>query len=36
MVQAINTIGEGQSLTPRWNPAGYMWNRIEHVDVEVV
>jgi sulfite dehydrogenase len=36
MVQAVNTIGEGQSLTPRWNPAGYMWNRVEHADMTVV
>ena len=33
MVRAINAIGESQGLQPLWNPAGYMSNVVEHVDV---
>ncbi|HYB70485.1 MAG TPA: molybdopterin-dependent oxidoreductase, partial [Candidatus Bathyarchaeia archaeon] len=33
MVRAINAIGESQGLQPLWNPAGYMRNVVEHVDV---
>lgn len=30
---AINTIGESQRLTPRWNPSGYMRNVVETLRV---
>lgn len=30
---AINTIGESQRFTPRWNPSGYMRNVVETVRV---
>jgi sulfite dehydrogenase len=33
---AINTIGETQRSTPRWNPAGYMRNVVETVRVGAV
>ena len=33
-VRAFNAIGESQSTQPRWNPAGYLRNVIEHVDVQ--
>ena len=36
MVRAVNCIGESQGREPLWNPAGYLRNVIEHVDVEVV
>lgn len=35
MVRAFNTIGESQDIQPLWNPAGYLRNVIEHVDVQV-
>jgi sulfite dehydrogenase len=35
MVRAFNTIGESQDSEPLWNPAGYLRNVIEHVDVQV-
>lgn len=34
MVRAFNAIGESQSTQPLWNPAGYLRNVIEHVDVQ--
>ena len=34
MVRAFNSIGESQSTQPLWNPAGYLRNVIEHVDVQ--
>ena len=34
MVRAFNGIGESQGTRPLWNPAGYLRNVIEHVDVE--
>jgi DMSO/TMAO reductase YedYZ molybdopterin-dependent catalytic subunit len=34
MVRAVNAIGESQSDVPLWNPAGYLRNVIEHVDVQ--
>jgi hypothetical protein len=34
MVRAFNAIGESQSPQPLWNPAGYLRNVIEHVDVQ--
>lgn len=33
---AVNTIGESQRFTPRWNPAGYMRNVVETVHVSAV
>ena len=33
MVRAVNAIGESQGEVPLWNPAGYLRNVIEHVDV---
>jgi DMSO/TMAO reductase YedYZ molybdopterin-dependent catalytic subunit len=33
---AVNTIGESQRFTPRWNPAGYMRNVVETVRVSAV
>ncbi len=35
MVRAFNAIGESQGATPLWNPAGYLRNVIEHVDLQV-
>ncbi len=34
MVRAVNGIGESQGETPLWNPAGYLRNVIEHVDLD--
>jgi hypothetical protein len=34
MVRAFNRIGESQGREPLWNPAGYLRNVIEHVDVD--
>jgi DMSO/TMAO reductase YedYZ molybdopterin-dependent catalytic subunit len=33
MVRAFNRIGESQGTEPLWNPAGYLRNVVEHVDV---
>jgi DMSO/TMAO reductase YedYZ molybdopterin-dependent catalytic subunit len=33
MVRAFNGIGESQGHEPLWNPAGYLRNVIEHVDL---
>ncbi len=33
MVRAVNRAGESQPAEPLWNPAGYLRNVIEHVDV---
>ena len=35
MARATNRIGESQPAEPLWNPAGYLRNAIEHVDVTV-
>jgi sulfite dehydrogenase (cytochrome) subunit A len=35
MVRAFNAIGESQGAAPLWNPAGYLRNVIEHVDLQV-
>lgn len=35
MVRAFNRIGESQGREPLWNPAGYLRNVIESVEVEV-
>lgn len=33
---AVNSIGESQRFTPRWNPAGYMRNVVETVRISAV
>ncbi len=33
---AVNTLGESQRFTPRWNPSGYMRNVVETVRVRAV
>jgi hypothetical protein len=33
MVRAVNRVGESQPAEPLWNPAGYLRNVIEHIDV---
>ena len=35
MGRAINAIGQSQGTTPLWNPAGYLRNVVEHVDLVV-
>ncbi len=35
MVRAFNRIGESQGFEPLWNPAGYLRNVIEHINVSV-
>jgi sulfite dehydrogenase len=35
MVKATNSIGESQPVEGLWNPAGYLWNKVEKVDVTV-
>lgn len=35
MVRATNSIGESQPLQPLWNPAGFMKNDIEKIEVTV-
>ena len=35
MVRALNRIGESQGREPLWNPAGYLRNVIEHIDLQV-
>jgi sulfite dehydrogenase len=34
MVRAFNTIGESQGYEPIWNPAGYLRNVIERVEIQ--
>jgi DMSO/TMAO reductase YedYZ molybdopterin-dependent catalytic subunit len=34
MVRAFNALGESQGAVPLWNPAGYLRNVIEHVDLQ--
>ena len=36
MARALNRLGESQPLEPLWNPAGYMRNVVETVNVEAV
>jgi sulfite dehydrogenase (cytochrome) subunit A len=36
MARALNRIGESQPLEPLWNPAGYLRNVVERVNVEAV
>ncbi len=33
MARATNSIGESQPFDSLWNPAGYLWNKIEKVEV---
>ncbi|KAB0664431.1 molybdopterin-dependent oxidoreductase [Oryzomonas japonica] len=35
-VRAVNSIGESQPLDSLWNPAGYLWNKIERNTLIVV
>jgi sulfoxide reductase catalytic subunit YedY len=35
MAKATNSIGESQPFESLWNPAGYMWNKVESVEVIV-
>ncbi|HBH60647.1 MAG TPA: oxidase [Nitrospiraceae bacterium] len=35
MARATNSIGESQPFESLWNPSGYMWNKIESIDVNV-
>jgi len=35
MAKATNSIGESQPFEGLWNPAGYLWNKVEPVDVKV-
>ena len=35
MVRATNRIGQSQPLKPKWNPAGYMRNVVERVNVKI-
>jgi len=36
MVRAVNRIGQSQGAEPLWNPAGYLRNVVERVDVRAV
>jgi sulfite dehydrogenase len=36
MAKATNSIGESQPFEGLWNPAGYLWNKIEKTDVTVM
>ncbi len=36
MVRAVNRVGESQPAEPLWNPAGYLRNVVEHVDLQVL
>jgi sulfite dehydrogenase (cytochrome) subunit A len=35
MAKATNSIGESQPLEGLWNPAGYLWNKVEKTEVVV-
>jgi DMSO/TMAO reductase YedYZ molybdopterin-dependent catalytic subunit len=35
MARATNSVGESQPLDSLWNPAGYLWNKIEKTEVRV-
>jgi hypothetical protein len=36
MARATNSIGESQPFESLWNPAGYMWNKIERREITVL
>jgi sulfoxide reductase catalytic subunit YedY len=35
MARATNSIGESQPFESLWNPAGYLWNKIEKIEIVV-
>ena len=35
MAKATNSVGESQPFEGLWNPSGYLWNKVEPVDVKV-
>jgi len=35
MAKATNSIGDSQPFEGLWNPAGYLWNKVEPVTVKV-
>ncbi len=35
MARAVDSIGGSQPFEQLWNPSGYMWNRVETIDVTV-
>ncbi len=35
LAKATNTIGESQPFDDLWNPAGYLWNKVEKTEVSV-
>ena len=35
MARATNSIGESQSIEDIWNPAGYLWNKVDPITVVV-
>ncbi len=36
MAKATNSIGESQPFESLWNPSGYLWNKIEKTEVNVI
>lgn len=36
MAKATNSIGESQPSESLWNPSGYLWNKIEKIEVNVI
>jgi sulfite dehydrogenase len=36
MAKATNDIGESQPFEGLWNPSGYLWNKVEKTEVEVM
>lgn len=36
MAKATNSIGESQPFESLWNPSGYLWNKIEKIEVNVI
>ena len=36
MAKATNSIGESQPFESLWNPSGYLWNKIEKIEVNVL